>query len=109
MTIKNIENSLQYQEMLEDLENKNIIKITSSTCAPCKMMTPLFEKLASEETNIKIKYYSLVGDQNGDLTSLVKNLGINSVPVFLIIESGAIIKRVGGAMPLSKLKESLGV
>ena len=70
-------------------------------CGPCKMMSPVIDKLA-EEYEGKIKVGKVNVDENGDLA--VK-YGIMSIPNMVFFKSGEVADRVVGAIPKPAMKE----
>lgn len=83
-----------------------IVKVSSPTCGPCKMMAGLFDKLASEITDVTFTAFEVVTDE--DKTLAVK-LGVSSVPAFLIYKDNELQTMFVGAYPLSVLKTKLGL
>ncbi len=70
-------------------------------CGPCKMMSPVIDKLA-EEYEGKIKVGKVNVDENGDLA--VK-YGIMSIPNMVFFKNGEVADRVVGAIPKPAMKE----
>ena len=70
-------------------------------CGPCKMMSPVIDKLA-EEYDGKIKVGKVNVDENGDLA--VK-YGIMSIPNMVFFKNGEVADRVVGAIPKPAMKE----
>ena len=70
-------------------------------CGPCKMMSPVIDKLA-EEYEGKIKVGKVNVDENGDLA--VK-YGIMSIPNMVFFKNGEVAYRVVGAIPKPAMKE----
>ena len=58
-----------------------IVKVSSPTCGPCRMMAGLFDKLASETTDVTFTAFEVVTDED---KALAVKLGVSSVPAFLI-------------------------
>ena len=70
-------------------------------CGPCKMMSPVIDKLAEEYAG-KIKVGKVNVDENGDLA--VK-YGIMSIPNMVFFKNGEVADRVVGAIPKPAMKE----
>jgi thioredoxin 1 len=62
---------------------KVIVEFWSTTCNPCKMLTPIMESLASEGHNI---IAANVAENQGAVAAY----GIRSVPTILIAEDGIV-------------------
>lgn len=69
-------------------------------CGPCKAMGPSVDKLAGE-LGAQLKVVKINTDESQDLAS---NLGINSIPTFMVFKGGKMVARQMGAMPYDKLK-----
>ena len=69
-------------------------------CGPCKMMSPVIDKLA-EEYNGRIKVGKVNVDENGDLA--VK-YGIMSIPNMVFFKNGEVVDRVVGAIPKPQMQ-----
>ena len=72
-----------------------MIDFYAEWCGPCRMMSPVVEKLAKEYEN-KVK----IGKVNVDeQVSLAMRYGIQSIPSFVFIKDGKVVDKVTGAMP----------
>ena len=69
-------------------------------CGPCKMMSPVIDKLA-EEYNGRIKVGKVNVDENSDLA--VK-YGIMSIPNMVFFKNGEVVDRVVGAIPKPQMQ-----
>ena len=70
-------------------------------CGPCKMMSPVIDKLA-EEYEGRIKVGKVNVDENGNLA--VK-YGIMSIPNMVFFKNGEPVDRVVGAIPKPAMKD----
>ena len=91
-----------------DLEVMNsdmpvLVDFYADWCGPCKMMSPVVEKIAKEYSG-KAK----VGKVNVDeQQELARRFGIMSIPSFVFIKNGKKIDQAIGAMPSSALEARL--
>ena len=69
-------------------------------CGPCKMMSPVIDKLA-EEYEGRIKVGKVNVDENSDLA--VK-YGIMSIPNMVFFKNGEVVDRVVGAIPKPQMQ-----
>lgn len=98
--------STNYQTTVEQT-GKVIVKVSSSTCAPCKVMTPIFKKLAEEFDGVTtFAAFEVVSNED---QALARSLNISSVPVFIVYENGEITSQIVGAFPSTALKTKLGL
>lgn len=70
-------------------------------CGPCKMMSPVIDKL-SDEFDGKIK----VGKVNvDDYPELAEKYNVMSIPNMVFIKNGEVVDRVIGAIPKAAMKQ----
>lgn len=96
--------SFQSQITVIELNNSNFDSIISSDkptlvdfwaewCGPCKMMHPVFERLAKKYPSIKFARVNV--DQNQDISM---RFGVQAIPTFIMFRSGQILDRMMGAV-----------
>ena len=69
-------------------------------CGPCKMMSPVIDKMAEEYAG-RIKVGKVNVDENSDLA--VK-YGIMSIPNMVFFKTGEVVDRVVGAIPKPQMQ-----
>ena len=72
-------------------------------CGPCRMIAPTVEELAKEYAG-KIKVAKLNTDDNPDIASKYKIMGI---PTIMFFKNGERVDQVVGAVPKSQLKSKI--
>lgn len=97
----------QYNEVVK--EDYVVVKVSTSTCAPCKMMGPVFEKISEDAYDGDPTFVSLVADQSAEFSKIARDLKVTSVPSFLVYKNGSIVNQFSGAFPSSKLVEKLNL
>ena len=71
-----------------------LLDFGASWCAPCRMVVPIIEEIASERPDIK------VGKINVDAQpELASEFGIMSIPTLVVMKNGKIVQQVSGARP----------
>lgn len=80
-----------------------IVDFWADWCGPCKMMAPIFHKLADEFKG-KIKFCKVNVDEEGSLSG---EFGIRSIPTLVVFKQGKEVDRLIGAMQESVLKQKL--
>ncbi len=83
-------------------KGKVVVDSWAIWCAPCRMMSPVFEALSKELKNVK--FAKLNVDDNPEIAS---KYNIMSIPTFLIFKNGEPVKTLVGVMPKEKLKSEI--
>ena len=89
----------QLQEKIKNGE-KIILKLEAEWCNPCRMMKPIFERVATENTT-EVQMYSMDVDDNRDL---VISLGVRSVPTVKTFSNGQVIETKVGVLGEGEIK-----
>ncbi|KAH9467436.1 hypothetical protein Pst134EA_011082 [Puccinia striiformis f. sp. tritici] len=71
-----------------------IIDFWATWCGPCRVISPQFEKLASEDTSGKLKYYKVDVDEAAEIAS---EAGISAMPTFIVYKKGTAVESMKGA------------
>ena len=71
-----------------------VIDFWAPWCAPCRMVVPIIEEIASERPDIKVGKINV--DEQPELAS---KFGIMSIPTLVVMKNGKIVQRVSGARP----------
>ena len=83
-----------FSELIED---KVLVDFYANWCGPCKMLSPVLEKISNEIKVIKVNV-----DSNQELA---REYGVMSIPCLILFEEGKEIKRNIGFMPEAKIKD----
>ena len=81
---------------------KHIIYATAIWCGPCRMLSPIMDKVSEKYPEVNIGKMDV--EQNSEVTS---ELGIRNIPAILFIKNGEIVDRQVGAVEQSKIEEKL--
>jgi thioredoxin 1 len=95
-------NKENFEEIIKNNE-KVVVDFWASWCMPCKMVAPIFEKIAEKYKN-EIIFAKLNVDENPDIAS---EFGIMSIPTFLVFKNGEVVGKIVGAMPEKILEEKI--
>jgi len=92
-----------FDQMVLQAKTPVLVDLWAPWCAPCRMVSPLVEELASEYEG-RVSFAKLNVDQNPRTAS---RYGIMSIPTLLIFKDGKPISNIVGFRPKAELKRSL--
>ncbi|KAJ2904395.1 thioredoxin [Zalerion maritima] len=73
-----------------------IVDCTASWCGPCKMMSPVFDKLSEDESNNDVYFAKFDVD---DVPELAAKLSVRAMPTFKAYKDGEPADEMMGANP----------
>ena len=94
--------SVELQEKINKGE-KIILKLGATWCGPCKMLKPIFEKVANENTT-DVQMYTLDVDLNREIAM---SLGVRSVPTIKLFNAGEVIDTKVGMQSETQLNDMI--
>ena len=92
--------SIKLQEKINNGE-KIIVDFNGLWCGPCKMMKPIFEKVANDN-DTEVQLYTMDVDLN---TEMAVSLGIRSIPAIKIFDGGQLVDSKVGVLNETQIKE----
>ena len=78
-----------------------VVDFYADWCGPCKMMSPLMEKLSSEYEG-KVKFCKVNVDDEEELA--IQN-SVQSIPLFVLYKDGQVIDKAVGARAEDEMRE----
>ena len=81
---------------------KVVVDCWAAWCAPCRMLAPTIDELASEKTDIK--FAKLDVDHN---RTVPMKYGIMSIPTLLYFKDGVLVDKTLGALPKAAIEARL--
>lgn len=87
-----------YREILQS-KRPVMVDFWAPWCAPCRMVAPTLEKLAREQSNLKIAKVNV--DENPSLASTYRTM---SIPTMIVFQGGREVDRWVGALPENMLR-----
>lgn len=92
-----------YEEEVLNSEKKVLIDFYADWCGPCKMMSPIIDKV-EEKMGDSIKVGKINVDEEHDLAIKYE---IMSIPTIVIIKDGKVEKTLVGLRDKSEIEEAL--
>lgn len=80
-----------------------LVDFWATWCAPCRAIAPALEELATQYKG-KAKIAKVDVDEN---QQVAQQYGIRSIPTLLVFKGGKVVDQLVGAVPKSKLEDSL--
>lgn len=79
-----------------------LVDFWAEWCGPCKMMLPILEQLAAENSSFKV--VKIDADEN---TGLTAHYQIRSIPTMMLFVNGEVKRIITGAKPKAALLKEL--
>ena len=95
-------NKNNFQNEIMNSEKPVLLDFGASWCAPCRMLAPVIEEIASERADIKVGKINI--DEQSELAN---KFGIMSIPTLVVMKNGKIIQQVSGVRPKKAILEML--
>jgi thioredoxin 1 len=92
-----------FDQMVLQAKIPVLVDLWAPWCAPCRMVAPVVEELASEYEG-RVSFAKLNVDHNPRTAS---RYGIMSIPTLLIFKDGKPVSNIVGFRPKAELKRSL--
>ena len=90
--LKHIKDSAEFNN--ETAKGKVLVDFFATWCGPCKMLSPILEKVASEHEDLTVLKVDV--DEVGDVAA---KYGIRSIPTLILFENGQPVDMKLGYMP----------
>ncbi|KAJ6438249.1 thioredoxin domain-containing protein [Purpureocillium lavendulum] len=91
MAVSEITSLEQFEEVIKG-NPKVVVDFTASWCPPCKMIKPIFAKLAEEQG--EVKFVSVDVDE---VPAVTQKYGIRAMPTFMMFKDGEKVDDLTGA------------
>jgi thioredoxin 1 len=92
-----------FDKEVAQASGKVLVDFWAPWCGPCRMQTPILEKLAASGA-VNAKIVKLNTDEN---PAVARKFGIVSIPTLILFENGAEKERYVGVQPEAVLKAKL--
>ena len=92
-----------FEEMVIASDTPIVVDFWAEWCGPCKMIAPILEELA-EENSDTFKVGKVNVDNN---RQTAMKYSVRSIPTLLVFKDGEIAEQIVGAMPKDALKKKI--
>lgn len=86
-------------------EGRVVVDFWAPWCGPCKMVTPVLEKLASDHGD-KVTVAKVNVDENQELAA---RYGIMSIPTVILFQDGKVASQIVGARSQKDYEKEFGL
>ena len=83
-----------FESEIRNYNGKSLLDFWASWCGPCRMVSPLIDEIANENTHIKVGKINV--DEEPELASA---FSVMSIPTLAVIDQGRLIRQQAGARP----------
>lgn len=90
--------SANFEEEVLNSDKTVLIDFYADWCGPCKMLAPVLEEIAKENTNTKFVKINV-----DDAQDLAMEYNVMSIPTLVVIKNGKEVNRVVGLVNKSEL------
>lgn len=91
-----------FEEEILNGETTAIVDFYADWCGPCKMMAPIIDEIAEENTNVKVGKINV--DENQELAM---KYNVMSIPTIIIFKGGKIHKQFVGVTSKQNILSNL--
>jgi len=90
--------SKNFEKEVLNSDKPVLLDFWASWCGPCKMVSPIIDEIAKENSSIKVGKINI--DEQPELAS---KFGVMSIPTLAVMKDGKLVKSMVGAKPKSSI------
>lgn len=90
----------EFQQQVLAFKGKVLVDFYAPWCGPCKMIAPVIEQVANENSALKV-----VKVNADEAPELMAQYGVRGIPTLLLLNDGELIDRKVGAASVQQVTE----
>ncbi len=91
-----------FDDVIDTTQVPILVDLWASWCAPCKMIAPILDELASEyDGRLQIAKVDVDSQQ-----TLAQKFGVRSIPTLAFVHDGEVVETIVGAVPRGQLVDA---
>lgn len=83
-------------------EKTVLVDFWASWCGPCRMLSPIVDEIADENTDIKVCKVNVDAEEG-----LAMRFNVMSIPMLAVFKNGALVKQSVGVQPKQAILDML--
>ena len=91
-----------FEEEVLKSDKTVLIDFYADWCGPCKMMSPIIDEIAEENSEVKVGKVNV-----DDNMEVAEKYQIMSIPTILVVKSGNVTKQFVGVTSKSEIEEAI--
>lgn len=103
MSIINVNSSNFEQEVLKS-DKPVLVDFWAEWCGPCKMLSPVVDQVAEENTGIKVCKLNV-----DDAQDIAIQYGVMSIPTLIVFKDGKAVDQSVGVVPKAAIEELISL
>ena len=103
MAVIDVTSVIFNSEVLE-CDKTVLIDFWASWCAPCRMLSPVVDEIAEENTQIKVCKVNV--DKEGELAAAFR---VSSIPMLVVIKDKKVVETSIGVVPKQKILQMINI
>jgi thioredoxin 1 len=93
----------EFGGQVEETTGTVVVDFTASWCPPCKMLAPVFEKVA-EKFDGQAKFFKVDVDESVEVAA---KYGVSTIPNLLFFKNGQVVDQSVGFVPENALSDKV--